>query len=190
MLDLSNLEALRAMRAQFEESTPAEEWPGAAAGELMLLADVVYALGGNDDGARQVLGEPAFTFLAAIGERRRATWALCWPGPLTAQPMAARTWPSLALMPTPGRCRAERRAPMAETTHVIDRAFVDQACSDTLDNAGRWELARLDALLGEAIRRDPGGWRQLAEARALACAYGAATARAAFLTGLGLATRR
>jgi hypothetical protein len=63
MMDQTNVAALQEMRQEFEEATPAVDWPAAAVDPLMLLADVVHALGGDEDQAREVLGEPAYTYV-------------------------------------------------------------------------------------------------------------------------------
>lgn len=66
MLQANQVAALQGIREEYEQSTPAEEWPGAAACPMMLLCDVVYALGGDDREARQVLGAVTVDYLQAM----------------------------------------------------------------------------------------------------------------------------
>ncbi len=71
MLDLTGIGALQELRAQFEQSAAPGEYPATCAGQLMLLADVCAVLGLGEPETRQVIGEPAYGYLAylASGER-------------------------------------------------------------------------------------------------------------------------
>lgn len=60
------VDALQDLRREFEESAAPGEYPASCAGELLLLADVCGALGLGDGDTRQVLGDPAFTYLAEL----------------------------------------------------------------------------------------------------------------------------
>lgn len=63
MLDWISAKALRRLRLELEESTSPEQWPQAAADELMLLNDVLLALGALEGQRRFILGEAAIRFL-------------------------------------------------------------------------------------------------------------------------------
>lgn len=63
MLDMRDIAALQDLRAQFEESAAADEYPASCAGELMLIDDVCHALNLAEGDRRAVLGDPAVSYL-------------------------------------------------------------------------------------------------------------------------------